>query len=168
MSQTHEFKPFTQPRRAEVSAWVMAIVVLIVAKILSQGNGSPSLVTWLLSLFFLISAASISFGNWLDANTLLNISKDKIAFKNGLRNVTFAWHEIETVQVHPSKWGDRVFVLSNKAKFSFQMTGQVTISGKNQQTGFSQGKAILETIVDKGGLEAKQSESNGKYYYIKS
>jgi len=105
ISNSREYSPKHLPLRGEITAWGLALVVLITATIV-QVNGSQWAVTGLvLAGVFVLSAGSISLGNWMDRHTVIRVDRAGVSFTNGVRHTTLAWDEIQAVRVLPAQWG---------------------------------------------------------------
>jgi hypothetical protein len=155
MMSTHEFRPEKMSRRGEVILWTLALVSLAVLLILKGTDNDLS--AWNLAFvgFMLLSAGSISFGNWMD----------RLAFRNGLRTVKLDWDQVQTIQVIPTQWGDQAIVSGAGTRFSFRTLSEITRKGEvRNRMGFAQGAFIIEQIVKHGGLVKIDQPEKGRYY----
>lgn len=162
---SRQFTPILLSRRGEVTAWALAFVTLITLLILlARAVAVPGL-AYLLPLFFGLSAAAISLGNWMDRNTILSLNEEGVGYRNGLRNVHLGWDHIKQVEVLPDKMGDKVRVIGEHAYFQFRMLGEVRMHGELKgRMGFEQGDQILSEILSRSHLMQIESESPGRYY----
>jgi hypothetical protein len=162
---TGEFRPELLSRRGEGMAWLTTLLWFVAWTILSViGRPVLSFVP-VLSFLFLLIAASISLGNWVDRQTVLHIEDGGVAFKNGLRNVHLAWDQIKELQVFNSNWGKKVRVIGERAHFDFRTLGEVTMGGQLKgRLGFIQGEAILRQILRKTRLVEVEHTGNSYYY----
>ena len=108
----------------------------------------------------------------MDRNTVLCIKKDRISYKNGLRNVEIRWENIQQVQVLPAQWGKKAHVIADQAHFQFQMLGEVKVLGEVKgRVGFPEGDLILEEIILHGKLHEihppEQDQSDIGVYYAR-
>jgi hypothetical protein len=160
-----EFHPELISRRGELIAWVTALMALSAWGILLLAGAVVHPALKFLAIFLLLSALSISLGNWMDRHTLLRIESDGVRFENGLRHAFLHWNEIQQVQVYPSNWGKKVRVLGSQAHFDFRTLGEVTVQGDVKgRMGFADGEAILRKIVQEAGLKQIDRPGNGEYY----
>lgn len=144
-------------RRGELIAWASALMVLAGWFILRQSGQGVLPVVPILGILLLLAALSISLGNWMDRHTYIRLENGGITFHNGLRHVHFSWDQIKQVEVTPSKWGKKVQVLGNQAHFGFRTLGEVEAYGKSiGNVGFENGEWILEHILERSGLQARQ------------
>lgn len=160
-----EYRPKLISRRGELIAWATTLMVLAAWFILRQ-SGQPLLpVVPILAILLLLAALSISMGNWMDRHTFIRLENDGITFNNGLRHVHFTWDQIKRVEVMPSKWGKKVQVLGEEARFGFRTLGEVEAYGKTiGSVGFENGEWILEQILERAELRAVHEQDKGYYF----
>jgi len=95
----------------------------------------------------------------------LTLTPEGVRFRNGLRDVTLAWEDIQSVQVQESPLGKRVQVQGAEARFAFRTLGEVRVQGDLKgQMGFREGEAILKHILKSGGLQASGHREDVRYY----
>ncbi len=165
MRSVHEFRPEQMSRRGEGILWALALVSLA-APITLWAQGRP-VSAWSLAFvgLMLLSAGSISLGNWVDRNTVITLEPDGLAFRNGLRTVRLAWEQVQSMQVNPSRWGDQAMVVGPEGQFSFRMMSEISRKGEvRNRMGFAQGGFIIEQIVKQGGLVKIDQPEGGRYY----
>jgi len=162
-----EYRPQTIPRRGELLAWCGAILLSLVWLGLIYRGQRVLPVIPILSIFFILTAASISLGNWVDHNTRIQLSEDGIRFYNGLRNVNLKWKQIEEVHLSPSQLGTKVQVYGANARFSFRTLAEVKVDGESRgQFGFKNGEKILRQIILNSNLDIID-KPDGDYYYAR-
>ena len=165
MDSKREFHPENISRRAEATLWALAILSLAALVLLRSriAGVSPWYMVFVVLLAF--SAASTTLGNWMDRKTVLILRLKGLDFRNGLRNVTLNWDEIQEVQVFPSRWGKQAHVVGSHAHFSFRTLSELTHRGETRaKMGFAQGEYIIEQIVNNSGLKEIDQTRNGCYY----
>ncbi|KAA3648109.1 MAG: hypothetical protein DWQ07_03695 [Chloroflexi bacterium] len=163
-----EFRPLKTSRRGELYAWLFTLIVLLVLFFMPGLQERFLTVGTFLAIFFGLSAVVISLNNWMERATVLQLSEDGIAYRNGLRNVQFIWSEIERVEVVQRNIGRRVHVLGPQAHFAFYMQSAVKLGNRvGELTGFEQGEDILETILQKASLTPTAESSDDVYYYAR-
>lgn len=166
-SKTHEFRPELLSRRGEWTAWALALAVSIGMWILNRSGYIPTW-AWIFWAFLFLSGISISFGNWLDRNTVIWLDIDGIRFENGFRRVRLHWPEVQKVAVLPSRWGRSVQVIGKKSHFEFKTLGEVQFQGEVRgRTGFSEGQKILDVVLRESDLNLVE-EANNAYYYART
>ncbi|MCS6995299.1 MAG: PH domain-containing protein [Anaerolineales bacterium] len=152
MSEPQTFTPELLPRQGERNAWLLALAATIGLLLIRTWAIVPTWV-WVFIGFLYFSALSISLGNWMDRRTRLTLSPEGVAYENGLRHARLMWEDIEQVRVSPARWGRRVEVIGKRAHFSFETLGEVHFRGQVRgYTGFAQGEAILNSILETAGL----------------
>jgi hypothetical protein len=165
MEAVREFHPEDLSRRAEALTWVLAVISLIALIVLGIQNAAVSLwqVAFVILMWF--TAGGISLGNWMDRKTILTLRPDGIHFRNGLRDVSLRWDEIQEVQVFPSQWGDRVDVVGNGSHFNFRTMSEIITRDKTRnRMGFAQGEFIIQQILGHSGLREIGQAENNRYY----
>ena len=156
-------------RRGETTAWILSGVTFAAVIIWQNFElGFAGLATALWLLFLLISVV-ISFGNWMDRNTVIRVSSQGIAYKNGLRNVFLNWDDIQSVSVFPVQWeAKRVQVVGDDTHFDFRTLGKIHYNGEIKgETGFADGEQILQEILSCTGLRMIDNYSSNYYYYAR-
>ena len=105
----------------------------------------------------------------MDRKTELVLGPDGVSFKNGLREQTFTWSQIEQVRVIRAQLSaSQVFVIGEHARFSFKTLGVARSRGKELgKSGFKDGDDILETILAKSGLHRLADSSDTNIYYAR-
>ncbi len=162
-----ELRPELSARRSEITAWVLALVLLAAMGIMKWRFGGVPVSAWIFGGFMLFAAFSISLGNWVDRSTVMSLDLNGIAFENGLRQVALSWQEVKKVNVLPSRWGKTVQVIGDQAHFEFRTLGKVEYKGEVQgKVGFAEGEAVLEKILEETGL-VLEKEEKGRYYYAR-
>mgnify|MGYP002637798358 FL=1 len=146
-------------------AWLLVFLTLIyLAVTLWADHGT----TWgpiLLLVLFLLSASSISLGNWVDRKTKLSLTPEGIQYRNGLRSVDLKWEDVQEVRVLESSFGQRVHVIGPAARFVFRTLGEVRVQGDLKgQLGFAQGTLILKEILATANLTKRVDSEKARYY----
>jgi hypothetical protein len=160
-----EFHPELLSRRGEGLAWLTAALSFLAWTLLSLTSRPVLTVVPFMSFFFLFAAASISLGNWMDRRTVLRLDQDRVAFKNGLRNVQLRWDQIAEIQVFTANWGKKVRVLGDQAHFDFRTLGELKLGGDVKgRMGFVQGESILRRILLATDLKEVEHNRNSYYY----
>lgn len=146
-------------------AWMLsAIAMAFLGVTLWADEGTPWGAIALL-VIMLLSAGSISLGNWVDRQTVLSLGPEGLQFRNGLRTISFTWNEIQEVRVLASAWGQRVQVLGPDTSFIFRTLGEVRVHGDLKgEIGFAQGALILKEILASAGLTKRIDSEKVRYY----
>ncbi len=164
MQPSQEYRPALAPRRGEGIAWLVTLG-LVVSLILAGHRWGPVPGSyWALAGLFGLAASAISLSNWVDRRSVIRLDAEGISFENGLRSVRLTWPEVQQVAVFPTRLGRRVQVCGARSSFGFQMAAEIRLGERTIQTGFVGGQAILETILERCGLD-RRVERNGVTYY---
>ena len=166
VNEKREFRPELLSRRGEWTAWTLVLAASVGMWLLSRTGYIP-VWAWIFWAFLLFSGLSISLGNWLDRRTAIWLETDGIRFQNGLRHVRLRWPEVQKVAVLPARWGKTVQVIGKTSHFRFKTLGEVQFQGEVRgRTGFPEGQAIQDIILNKANLDLVE-ESNNAYYYAR-
>ncbi|MBU0513061.1 MAG: hypothetical protein KJ638_15350 [Chloroflexi bacterium] len=160
-----EFRPELISRRGELIAWILSIIALVSLGVALIWGAGMSWAGIIFVLILLLSAGSISLGNWVDRKTVLSLSLEGVSFRNGLRNVSLKWDQIQELRLLPDRWGVRVHVWGAESRFNFRMLGEVKVRGELKgRVGFAEGESILQEILESSGLQENEQNENGRYY----
>lgn len=165
-----EYRPVLLPRRGELIAWTLALLVGAAWLFLEFTGRATFLAMPILMIFLLFSAASISLGNWMDRRSVLRLDDTGLSFQNGIRDVHLRWDEIQEVRAWPAQWGKKVEVIGEKTNgsrthFGFRTLGEVRVKGELKgRMGFEKGDEMLREIIQQSGLEVAKHPGEGYYY----
>jgi hypothetical protein len=163
-SEERTYRPELLPRQGEINAWLFALLASLALGLLHL-QGVVPVFSWIFVIFLLISALSISLGNWMDRRTVLRLDPDGVAFENGLRHVRLTWSQISEVRIRPTRWGEQIQIIGEQSHFSFNTLGELQFKGENRtKVGFAQGQEILKEILRASGLTKKQQSEQYAYY----
>ncbi len=141
------FRPLPPNRRGEFIAWSCAIVVgLVNLALFWQSEPISSLAVFLL-VFFSLSAVFISFGNWMESHTLIQLSSEQVVYRSPVRKVTLAFDSIDEMWVSRAGRGWRVTVRGEGGYFSYRSA--VRLGGRFNQAvsiGIEQGERLAGLI----------------------
>ena len=161
-----EFRPELLLRRGEWTALALALAASAGMLLLRQAWFIP-LWAWIFWAFLLFSGASITLGNWMDRQTLLQLDSKGIHFTNGLRRAELDWSEIQKVTVLPARFGQTVQVIGERSHFEFKTIGEVRFQGELRgRTGFADGHHILEVILREAKMHLVEKAQEA-YYYVR-
>jgi hypothetical protein len=164
-----EYRPELIPRRGEWSAWGSALLAGITWLTLRLFGSSISTVMFFLAVILVFAAMSISLSNWVDRQTIIRLTDHWIEFHSGLRHVRLTWPEIRQVRVLPSRWGDKVYVIGDRAHFSFRKLGEVWYQNELRgRMGFEKGDEILHKIILSSDLKQMVEQDGEGSYYARS
>jgi hypothetical protein len=164
LPEERTYRPELLPRQGEINAWLFALLASLALGLLHQ-QGVVPVFSWIFVIFLLVSALSISLGNWMDRRTILRIAADCVSFENGLRRVSLTWPQINEVRIRPARWGEQIQVIGEQSHFSFNTLGELQFKGENRaKVGFVQGQEILKEILNASGLTRKKQNDQYAYY----
>lgn len=164
MNDIKVYKPEILARNSELIAWGLA-AASVVGIVISGMNSEVPVWAWTLFGLFLFSGVIISFGNWVDRATSIEIASEGVHFRNGLRDVSMRWEEIEYVWEGKGRVGRMVQVLAKDRHFSFTLPSEMKFQGQvKSRVGFPEGETIRDMILDSAGLTTSKDQSNGKVY----
>jgi hypothetical protein len=157
-----EYRPELIPRRGEWTAWSLTLLSAIAWLALRWFSRPVSMAILLLAIVLVFAALSISLSNWVDRQTVIRLNGSWIEFHSGLRHVRLQWSQIHLVCVSPSRLGDKVQVIGERAHFSFRTLGEVWFQNELKgRMGFEKGDEILHEIIVSSGLK-KIAEQSGE------
>ncbi len=163
--QPREYRPIVLSRRGEWIAWGSTLLMGATLVILSIRGEQVGLWVPFITIVLLLSALSMSLGNWMDRQSLIKLDATNISYRNGLRNVVMAWQEIQEVRVIPARWGKKVQVIGNRSYFAFQTYAEVKVlDDVKGRMGFKEGEEILRQIILYSGLQIVDRPGEGYYY----
>jgi hypothetical protein len=165
MNTIRTFHPEKMSRRAEAILWGLAAISMAGWILLRTQNQTGSPWNLVFVVLMVLSAASITLGNWMDRNTVLTLRPEGLDFRNGLRDIHLRWDEIQEVRVLPSNWGNQAHILGKETGFNFRTLSKVQLKGKSSsRMGFAQGMFIIERILENSGLKEIEQPEKGHYY----
>jgi hypothetical protein len=130
-SSAETFRPLPPNRRGEYIAWSCAIVVgLVSGALFWQSRHISSLAIFLL-VFFSLSAVLISFGNWMESRTLIDLSSEQVVYRSPVRNVTLALKDIDELWTSHTGRGWRVAIRGEGGFFTYRSA--VRLGGRFDQ-----------------------------------
>lgn len=160
-----EFRPELLPRRGEIIAWILAMLVAVSWVLLTVTAMPYSWVVPTTAILLLLSALGISLSNWMDRNTVICIDPSGISFRNGLRTTVLNWNEIEEVSIFDTNLGKKIQISGAGTQFAFHTMSVLERKGQVQaRSGFAQGEVILKQVVEAAGLKVSHREGSGYYY----
>ncbi len=168
LSTPQTYKPVVNSRRPEFTAWLLAIILVIV-NLTFPASGLFRSGGLILTIFFLFSSVILSIGNWMSQKTKLRLDEDGIWFDNGVRETSFAWKNIVRLEVYPGRFNDKIIVVSETGKINFDIVEEQNVNGKKfTASGFMDGEEILDIILGRTELiDGIKHQAQGYYYYSK-
>jgi hypothetical protein len=141
------FRPSPPNRRGEFIAWCCAIVVGLVSGALFWQSGRISSLAIFLLVFFSLSAVLISFGNWMESQTLITLSMEQVVYRSPVRKVTLAFKDIDELWVSYTGRGWRVAIRGEGGFFTYRSAAR--LGGRSDQVvsiGIEQGERLASLM----------------------
>ena len=165
LSAAQEYRPLLLSRRSELVTWIITVISVFGWFYFRQYI--PALTNLMLVFFALalFTALGSSYGNWMDRKTVLRLSQEGLAYRNGLQNIQMPWQDIQEMHLLESRLGRKVHLIGSRRQFSFRMQSDLQAFGRSkEQTGFEKGEEIVEKILKFSALSLKNDAGAGKYY----
>lgn len=158
------YKPEISTRNSEYVAWGLAVASIFAVIVLNNQGNVPTW-AWFLTGLFIFSGIVISFGNWVDRMTMIEMDEETIHFVNGLRNVTMKWDEILYLWEGKGRIGYMVQVLAADRHFSFNLPSEMSFQGRGKsKVGFKEGETIRDEIMRRAKLDFEREHKDGKVF----
>lgn len=119
------FRPLPSNRRGEFIAWSSAVVVGLVGGALFWQSGRVSSLAIFLFIFFCSSAILISYGNWMEAHTLIRLSPECVIYQSPVRKVTLALNDVHELWVSSAGRGWRIAVRGVEGGFTYRTAARL-------------------------------------------
>ena len=160
-----EYHPELISRRGEMTAWLLGIIALAAWIFLLVGDYPVFFGLPVVAVVLLLAAFSISLGNWMDRQSVIRITSDRILFRNGVRHTELEWDQVEQVKRYKHRWGDKVHVIGEQSHFSFRTFGEVKVGGEVKgRMGFKDGDEILGILLESAELREIEHDEGYSYY----
>ncbi len=112
-------------RRSEALAWVLALGFAALALVgLWRGEGLTRFSAEL-AAFFGVIGLWISFGNWIDRRTAIEVSDAGIRSRSPLRTISFEWKDVDELWAIPSGSSWRIVVRGGSVRFGFRTSSEL-------------------------------------------
>jgi hypothetical protein len=155
------FRTAPANRRSEALAWLLALGFALVALIGTARAATPSTFSEELAAFFGVIGLWISFGNWIDRKTAIEISIDSLRYRSPLRTIVLAWDEIDELWAMPSGSSWRIEVRGRGQAFRFRTRSELRVGRRSVQIGFPDGERLAGLIVGLAGLSRPAGSTGG-------
>lgn len=163
--EPREYRPDLLPRRGEWNAWALTLLTGVLLVPLRMALGVVPVLAWVLWAVLLLSALTISLGNWADRHTVLRLEAGGLFYSNGLRRVRLPWEDVQKLVVFTDRLGQQAQVVGARSRFGFRLLSTMTYpAGSSARFGFARGQEIVETIVAAAGLSRRQEDGGGVIY----
>jgi len=153
------YSPRALDRYGERLAWSLAVALAALTLYMYWQAQA-----WIASLVVITSLCLgagllITYGNWMERKTVIEVSEAGLRYRNPLREVRIAWPELLAVSIYPRGDGWRVVVESEQEMFSFQTLTTLKLGwGRQVETGVEGGQELASTVVGATQLAAPQAD----------
>lgn len=147
------YQPVLADRRGELIAWLLAtgsaagtiLHSLRLAELSVWGLG--------LTVFLILTGATITFANWLDRRTWIRLTSAAIEYSSPLRKQGMDWADICRLDASRVGNGWRITVRSEDGQFSFRTSSSLRFGSSPEfRLGFPEGEGIARTVRLQAGL----------------
>jgi len=147
-------RPTPASRRGEALAWACAGLAALGTISLALRAGQLSGLGVGLTVVLLIAAGLISFGNWLDRHTQIELGEEQVVYHSPLRQVALAYDDICQLTVTSLRGSWRVGVVGAISGFSFRTGTKLEFGGMDSLSyGFEHGEGLAAALRQLAGLE---------------
>lgn len=156
------YRPHPPERKGETLAWLCTGGVLLGGLIFQLRSGSFPEIAAGLSVAFGLTAALITFGNWMEAGTSIRVTHSGIHYRSPLRDVPARWTELNGLRAVPLQRGWRVVVISEVGRFIFRTPTTLSVASSGAMPiGITDGIDLVRTIVSAAQLEDMAPDGEG-------
>ena len=153
------FRPIPPNRRGELVAWLSALTVTLSIVILHLLRGSVPCYAFGILVFLFTASLLISYGNWMESRTSIQVSETGIRFASPVRRLSFSWPDIDCLAALKTRVGWRVMVEGEQGSFTFRTGGKIAIGSLEAPlTGYPDGERLASLIRGMAGLAAPIQE----------
>ncbi len=161
-SEGEVFRPADPSRRGEAIAWLCAVAVALLGGAVFWRTGRmPPLTVSLLALF-VVAGALISFGNWMDRSTRIQIDGPRLSYTSPLRKVRLRLEEVSEVWAIPAGRGWRIVVRGPGMSFQYRTGSTISLGATREMPiGFPEGRRLAAAIRKGAGLGPPEAADRG-------
>jgi hypothetical protein len=154
--------PIESNRRGELLAWLTALGAAAGSGIWAWRLGQMPTLGLTTTVLFGAVALLISFGNWVERNTRLQLTQRGVKFQSPLRQVQLGWSEVDSIKLLAANQGWRVYVEGGGQTFRFQSAGRLRFGDIQEMgIGIPAGEEIAAYIRQQSGLDEIQPGDGG-------
>jgi hypothetical protein len=145
--------PASTPRRGEWIAWLCTLGAVMGSVLWTARSGELPAIGVGLAVFFGAAACLISFGSWVDRNTRIKWTPQRIDYHSPLRTVNLPWDEIDTLWAVRTSRSWRVGVRGGERAFAFRTGGTMRFgTSAEMRVGFPQGGSLAAFVKNQANL----------------
>ncbi|MGA9533979.1 MAG: hypothetical protein WBR18_14760 [Anaerolineales bacterium] len=145
--------PASTPRRGEWIAWLCTLGAILGSGLWAARSGELPAIGVGLSVFFGLAACLISFGNWVDRNTQIQWTPERVDYHSPLRTISLRWREIDALWAVRTSRSWRVGVGGGDRAFAFRTGGAMRFGSSGEmRVGFPQGDSLAAFIKRQADL----------------
>lgn len=159
-AEAETFRPWIGSRRGEAIAWGCALVLgVLLVFLFRRGEPLPCMGMGLFA-FLVLAAATMSFSNWLERNTFIEVDRDAVTYASPIRNARLEWKHIERLAAAKTGTSWRILVSGDEGYFQYRTEGVVGGGTRSPlQIGVRDGErltALIRGRADLGPAEFEQ------------
>lgn len=153
ISEPRAFSPATVNRKVEIKTWICVLAIALVVIVLYTQTGLTSFISIFLLAIIVLSAILISFSNWMDTRTFVEVSPAQLRYSSPVRKVTMRWDEVKSLWATTAGRGWRITILSDDRHFMYRIGDQPDgNTGQTINMGFPEGELLAQIIHGMAGL----------------
>lgn len=140
-------------------AWLTAVGAGAGTVILTVQRGEPFALGLALTGFLLLTAATLTFGGWVERNTEVRLGGEGVHYHSPLRDVGLNWERVEQLSAQNTGRGWRIQVTGGGRSFRFRTEGRLSVGDQEMAFGLEGGQALAAQIRSRASLSAPREES---------
>lgn len=158
------YRPYPPDRKGEILAWLCTAGVLLAGALWQWKIGEMPAAIIGLTVFVGLAAILITFGNWVDRSTRIDVNPDGIKYQNGLRSLMIGWGVVRGLRAFPLRRGWRLEVENPIGRLSFRSPAELQLgSFEGMQVGIEYGDDLARDIVAGAQLARLERQDDGWY-----
>jgi hypothetical protein len=161
----------TEPRRfspreidpyGERLAWSLGVALTALTLFMYWRQGAWIATLIVLSSLCVVAALLVSYGNWMERKTEIEISEGTLRYRNPLRELRIPWDSIRAATIYPRGDGWRAIIEGEAGAFTFQTETSLKLGwGRQVETGIVDGQSLVSAIIGTADLGPPQAERGG-------
>lgn len=114
-----------------------------------------------LAAFFGVISLWISFGNWIDRRTSVEVSGGVLRYRSPMRILSMQWDSVDQLWAIPSGSSWRIVIHGHGARFGFRTAAELRLGKRSLQIGYHEGEHLAWLIRRRSGLGPPAKENGG-------
>lgn len=155
------FRAAPADRRSEALAWILALGFASLALVGQWRGEGLTRFSAQLAAFFGVIGLWISFGNWIDRRTSIEVSDASLRYRSPLRSIMLGWKDVDELWAIPSGSSWRIVVRGGGVHFGFRTPSKLRLGRRSVQVGFPGGERLAGLIQGLSGLGRPTRSKDG-------